>query len=391
MGAAAEPQEQVKAFELAGRDPASRARAGVLRTRHGEIPTPAFFPVATQGAVKALSQEDLESLGVRGLLANTYHLYLRPGLDILKRSGGLHRFMNYPGAILTDSGGYQIFSLSHLRKVEPEGVLFKSHHDGTLHRLTPERVIEIQAALGSDLWTCLDVCPPYPCGREEARRALQLTQAWADRSWAAYGKLGEDPDGPAAGSGLFGILQGSVYPDLRREAADHLLGRPFGGFALGGLSVGEPKEETWKVLDLVEPLLPADRPRYLMGVGTPEDLWEAVERGMDIFDCVWPTRNARNGQVMTGLGKLYIKNAPCRDDPRPLDPDCSCPVCGRYSRAYLSHLFRSRELSSHRLLSIHNLHFLLRLMETIRASIQDGTFPSAKRKFLADYTQSKET
>ena len=365
-------------FEELHRDAQTRARAGTLATAHGRIETPVFMPVATQGSVKALSQQVLRDIKVTAILANTYHLYLRPGLEILKKAGGLHRFMNWDKTILTDSGGYQIFSLSHLRKIEAGGVTFKSHHDGSLHHLTPEKVIELQAGLGSDIWTCLDICPPFPCEAKAARSALETTQLWAERSWRAYEKL----EKPAL---LFGILQGSFYPDLRREAAEHLLRHPFQGIALGGFSVGEPKEKTWEILEATLKELPSEKPVYLMGVGTPEDLWEAVGMGVDMFDCVWPTRNARNGQVMTSQGKLYIKNLQFRDDFGPLDPECGCEACRNYSRAYLSHLFRSRELLAHEILSLHNVHFLIELMRQIASSVRENRFLEAKKRFLTKW------
>ncbi|MBI4051476.1 MAG: tRNA guanosine(34) transglycosylase Tgt [Elusimicrobia bacterium] len=378
-------------MKIKDRSAKSETRTLTIKTAHGRFRTPIFMPVATQASVKAISQEDLREIQADCLLANTYHLYLRPGTDIIQEADGLHSFMNWDRSILTDSGGYQVFSLSHLRKIEDGGVTFKSHHDGSTHHLTPEKVIELQSHLGSDIWTCLDVCPPYPCEREQAAEARRLTKSWANRSIKAYNKTIFNSQLTTRNSQplIFGILQGSVYPDLRREAAEHLLSLPFDGIAIGGLSVGEPKEKTWEVLDELMPLLPEDKPRYLMGVGTPEDLWEAVERGVDMTDCVWPTRNARNGQVMTSQGKLYIKNAPYRKDNSPLDPNCNCWVCRTYSRAYLSHLYRCRELLSYRLLSFHNLHFLIQLMKNIQMAIDTDTFHEKKSAFLNTYLKSE--
>ncbi|MBI5241577.1 MAG: tRNA guanosine(34) transglycosylase Tgt [Elusimicrobia bacterium] len=367
------------AFRVLAQDPSSPARAGVLSTPHGDVETPVFMPVATQGAVKALSQEDLGTLGARAILSNSYHLYLRPGLETVRQAGGLHRFMAYDGMVLTDSGGFQVLSLADLRAVDDEGVTFKSHLDGSEHRLTAESVIEVQQALGSDCWTTLDECPPYPADQAQAAAALRRTMAWSDRSVPALARARD----AGARSLLFPILQGSFHPDLRRRAVEHLQSLPWDGVSIGGLSVGEPKDLTWSTLELITSLLPPEKPRYLMGVGTPEDLWEAAARGVDMMDCVWPTRVARNGLAVTRRGRLSISNRACRDDLSPLDPDCACFVCRRYSRAYLCHLFRAKELSVYRLLTYHNLHLMLDIAAAIRRSIREGCFAARRREFLA--------
>ena len=350
----------------------------MLETAHGLVETPVFMPVATQASVKALSQEDLASLGIRAILANSYHLALRPGSRTIQAAGGLHRFMGYEGMILTDSGGFQVMSLAGLRSVEDSGVAFKSHLDGSLLRLTPGRVIELQAELGSDCWTSLDVCPPYPCSEREAAEALRRTMKWAEDSLPALELSLAQGRTPL----FFPILQGSFYPDLRRQAAEHLASLPAQGAALGGFSVGEAKELTWETLERTLSWLPQALPRYLMGVGTPADLWEAAALGVDMMDCVFPTRVARNGQAMTRRGRLNIGNSPFRQDFGPLDPECSCFVCARYSRSYLNHLFRCRELSSYRLLTIHNLHLMAQVTAEIRSAIREGRFQESRRAFL---------
>jgi len=376
------PAMSVGAFAVTAKDPKTRARTGVLRTPRGDIETPVFMPVSTQGSVKALAQEDLEALGVSAILSNSYHLYLRPGADVIEAAGGLHTLMDYRGAILTDSGGFQIFSLPGLRKVSDEGVVFSSHLDGSRHHLTPESVVRLQARIGSDMWTSLDECPPYPCTEAQARAALERTLGWTERSHRMYL---EEKERRRCAAMFFPILQGSVYPELRRRAAEELRSLSFGGVALGGFSVGESKQMTWDTLERTTEHLPEDRPRYLMGMGAPEDLWEAVERGVDMLDCVWPTRLARNGQVMIRSGRLNVKNAHVRQDFSPLDPECGCPVCRRYSRGYLSHLFRSKELSVYRYLTIHNLHFTFDVMRLIRAAIREGRVRERKAEFLARY------
>lgn len=373
-------------FTILARDQATKARLGALRTAHGEVETPVFMPVATQATVKAVSQEDLSTLGARAILANSYHLYLRPGTATIKKAGGLHAFMGYDGMILTDSGGFQVLSQTDLRSVDDEGVTFRSHIDGSEHRLTAEKVIEIQRDLGSDCWTTLDELAPYPADETHAAAALRRTMSWSDRSVAAL-RRARDEGGKAL---FFPILQGSFHPALRREAVEHLQRLPWDGVSIGGLSVGEPKDLTWATLELINSLLPQDKPRYLMGMGTPEDLWEAASRGVDMMDCVWPTRVARNGQVMTRNGRLNIVNSACREDFSPPDPACACFVCRRYSRAYLSHLFRAKELLVFRLISYHNLHLMLEIMDAIRRSLREGCFVQRRDEFLARYRAGEE-
>ncbi|MFH1619223.1 MAG: tRNA guanosine(34) transglycosylase Tgt [bacterium] len=373
-------------FRITARDSLSKAKTGVLHTAHGSIHTPVFMPVATQASVKALSQADLEAIGTECILSNTYHLYLRPGTEILKKLGGLHGFMNHKGPILTDSGGFQVYSLSHLRKITETGVHFTSHHDGSAHFFTPEKMIDLQAVIGSDIWTCLDVCVENPCTHAEAKEALRKTRLWAERAMSHYNRKISHSSYPESSPPLlFGIVQGSVFPDLRREAALHMAELGVHGFAVGGLAVGETKKQMHDSLSAAVEHLPAGKPVYFMGLGTPEDIWEAVSRGADMFDCVWPTRNARNGQAMTSQGKIYIKNAPFRNDDSRLDPDCDCETCRNYSRAYLSHLYRAKELLSSRLLSIHNVRFLIRQTQAMRKAIREGTFAEAKKRFMSAY------
>jgi len=369
---------QTQYFEIVARAAGTKARVGRLKTPHGVIDTPVFAPVGTQGSVKTLLSQDLEKLDIQLILGNTYHLYLRPGLEVIQKVGGLHRFMSWDRAILTDSGGYQVFSMEQLRRITEEGVEFRSHLDGSLHFLSPEKATEIQLALGSDIIMCFDECPPYPCTEDHARRALEMTCRWAKRCQTAFQST-ED------GRLLYGITQGSIFPELRKESTQQLLDLDFPGYALGGLSLGEPHPLTMEMVALSTDLLPEDKPRYLMGVGTPEDLWEGVEQGIDQFDCVLPTRNGRNGQLFTSVGKINIKNAPYREDLSPPDPHCDCDLCSRYSRAYLHHLFRSGELSALRLASLHNVAFLIKLMRKIRQSITNGTFLADKQKFLETY------
>jgi len=369
------------AFELLARDAKTLARAGVLHTSRGPVETPVFMPVATQATVKALTSADLAELGVKAILANAYHLYLRPGTAVVEKAGGLHAFMNYPGAILTDSGGFQVMSLAGLRSLDDDGVTFKSHLDGSPHRLTPESVIDIEDRLGADMWTSLDECPPYPCSEQEALRALERTQRWTERAWAAFSLRAEHkPRRPM----FFPIIQGSLYPALRREAAERLRAAvEFDGVSLGGFSVGEPKAMTWEVVAATTHHLPEDKPRYLMGVGTPQDLWDAVACGVDMLDCVWPTRVARHGWAVTRTGKVALGSAAAREDFSPVDPSCACKVCKTHSRAYLAHLYRTKELSVHSLVSYHNVHLLLDIAREIRRSILEGRFAEARARFLA--------
>lgn len=372
----------MKTFEVLKKDPESKARLGRLYTEHGTVDTPVFAPVGTQGAVKALLWEDLEKMKTEMILGNTYHLYLRPGLDTIGKAGGLHKFIGWNKAILTDSGGYQVFSLESLRRISEDGVEFRSHIDGSSHFFTPEKAIQIQQALGSDIMMCFDECSPYPCEEPLARRAVEITVRWAKRCQIQKG------NSPGM---LFGITQGSVYPELRKESTKALVDLDFPGYAIGGLSVGEPQAAMHEIIGISTELLPENKPRYLMGVGTPEDLWEAVGMGIDQFDCVLPTRNGRNGQLFTSHGKLNIRNAPYRDDFSPPDPECDCELCARYTRAYLHHLFRSGELGALRLASLHNVAFLIRLMRKIRQSIADGVFLSAKKDFLRGYLPTEAT
>jgi queuine tRNA-ribosyltransferase len=371
-------------FEIEATCPGTRARAGRLKTPHGVVETPVFAPVGTQGSVKTLLSQDLEKLKIQLILGNTYHLYLRPGLEVIQKAGGLHRFMSWNGAILSDSGGYQVFSMEQLRRVSEEGVEFRSHIDGSSHFLSPEKATEIQLALGSDILMCFDECPPYPCTEDHAKRALEMTYKWAKRCQTTFQPKEEE------GRMLYGITQGSVFPALRTESTKQLIDLDFPGYAIGGLSVGEPHSAMHEMIELSTGLLPEEKPRYLMGVGTPEDLWEAVELGIDQFDCVLPTRNGRNGQLFTSVGKLNMKNAPFREDLSPPDPECDCDLCSRYSRAYLHHLFRAGELSAMRLASLHNVAFLIKLMRKIRQSIADGTFVREKTKFFAAYRNQGE-
>ncbi len=347
-------------------------RLGCIFTPRGTVQTPVFMPVGTQATVKALTPEELEELGCEMILANTYHLFLRPGHKLIERLGGLHRFMNWHRPILTDSGGYQVFSLSPLRKLTEEGVRFRSHLDGREVFLTPELAIEIQVSLGSDVIMVLDECTPYPADRSYTIESMELTHRWAERC-----KKIERKEGQA----LFGIVQGGMYRDLRKESATRLSEIGFDGYGIGGLSVGEPKELMVEMTEATVECLPADRPRYLMGVGMPEDIVEAVERGVDMFDCVLPTRCARNGLLFTSRGKLVIKNSQYKEDPEPLDPECECYTCRNYSRAYLRHLYTSGEILAARLNTVHNVHYYMKLMRDIRASIMEERFGSFKKAF----------
>ncbi|HOK07294.1 MAG TPA: tRNA guanosine(34) transglycosylase Tgt [Syntrophales bacterium] len=360
-------------FTVIKTDASTGARLGRMATARGEVATPVFMPVGTQGTVKALTPAVLGELGVRVILANTYHLYLRPGHRLIEKAGGLHDFMNWPGPILTDSGGYQVFSLGGLSKVTEEGWTFRSHIDGSRHLLTPEGAVEIQEALDSDIMMCLDECTPYPATFEEARRSMARTLRWARRSLEAR----RDRE-----KALFGIVQGGVHPSLRRESLEGLVETGFDGYALGGLSVGEPKEEMRGIVAETAPLMPPERPRYLMGVGTPEDIVEAVACGIDMFDCVLPTRGARNGLLFTNGGKLVIKHARFREDLGPVDALCDCYTCRNFSRAYLRHLFMSREILAMILNTIHNIRYYMNLMERIRAAIETGRFGVFKDSFL---------
>ncbi|MDP2360223.1 MAG: tRNA guanosine(34) transglycosylase Tgt [bacterium] len=360
-----------------------RARAGRLALPHGDVPTPVFMPVGTRASVKTLDSRDLQELEVRMLLGNSYHLYLRPGTEILRRAGGLHRFMRWPGPILTDSGGFQVYSLGELRKLKEEGVEFRSHLDGSRHLFTPESVVEIQRDLGSDIMMQLDECPPGQCSEEYAARSLELSARWAGRARRAW--LGGAPRHgfPQA---LFPIVQGGVHEDLRRRSMELLLQDPWPGIAIGGLSVGEAKTDMRRVTDLCGRLLPAELPRYLMGVGTPEDILESIALGVDMFDCVLPTRNARKGTLFTTQGRFAARSARHREAfDQPLDPDCDCLTCRTYDRAHLRHLFHVEEFSAMRLGTLHNLRYFLRLVEGARQAILAGGYPAYVERCLAPY------
>jgi queuine tRNA-ribosyltransferase len=357
-------------FEIVARDKGSAARAGLLRTAHGIVETPAFMPVGTAATVKAVPQAQLEEVGAQMILANTYHVYLRPGHETVRELGGLHKFMAWPHPILTDSGGFQVMSLKGLSRVTDDGVWFRSHLDGSSHYLSPERAVEIQLALGPDILMTLDECVEYPASEERLRRAVKRTGRWAHRSKQFVEAHRED----SPHSELFGIIQGGTNLALRRESVEEIMELGFEGHALGGLSVGEPKELLYDTAEATIALLPANRPRYLMGVGTPEDLVEGVARGLDLFDCVLPTRNARNACVFTSEGRLAIKNAQYSRDAGPLDPACVCAVCRRYSRAYIRHLFAAGEMLAAMLATYHNLRFYLDTMREIRQAIVSGEF-----------------
>lgn len=360
-------------FQINARD--GQARTGVIATPRGEIRTPAFMPVGTAATVKAMLPENVRATGADILLGNTYHLMLRPTAERIERLGGLHKFMNWNRPILTDSGGFQVMSLTDLRKLTEEGVTFKSHIDGSMHNLTPERSMEIQRMLGSDIVMCFDECTPFPAEKDVAASSMQMSMRWADRSREAFG------DRP--GYALFGIQQGSTFKDLRHESAEALAKIGFDGYAIGGLAVGEGQAAMFDVLDYAPGQLPDDKPRYLMGVGKPDDIVGAVTRGVDMFDCVLPSRSGRTGQAQTRMGAINIKNARHADDPRPLDPACSCPACSNYSRAYLHHVFRANEIISSMLLTWHNLHYYQELMAGLRGAISAGTLSEFTGTFHA--------
>ena len=359
-------------FELQATCPDTGARAGLIHTAHGVIETPVFMPVGTQATVKGVAQRELAcDLDAKIVLANTYHLFLRPGHELIRSLGGLHRFMSWPRAILTDSGGFQVFSLSDLRKITDQGVLFRSHLDGDQHLFTPESTVDVQLALASDIMMPLDECLAYPASHEAAGQAMRRTVAWAGAAWRHYRKRVDETGTEAA---LFAIVQGSMYQDLRRACAHELLELDAPGYAIGGLSVGEPRSLSLEMTEITTPLLPGDRPRYVMGVGMPEELPEYVARGVDMMDCVLPSRNARNGCLFTSQGRVIIKQARYRDDPSPLDPRCDCYTCRTYSRAYLRHLFQAGEILFASLATLHNLKYYLDIMRQIRQSILLGSF-----------------
>ena len=387
----------------------SKARHGRLTTAHGVIDTPAFMPVGTQGSIKGVSPRELRELKAQIILGNTYHLFVRPGLEVIKHFGGLHNFMSWDGPILTDSGGYQIFSLAKLRKITEEGVEFQNHIDGARAFISPEIAMEIQAALGSDIAMVLDECVPYPCEYDYAAKSVEMTTRWAKRCKAAHSViLGEvegsrgiasthsqrDTSTPkafgarnddAAHQLLFGIVQGATFPDLRSESAQAIVELDFDGYAIGGVSVGEPEEEMMRAVESAEPFLPADKPRYAMGLGTPPQLLKMIARGMDMFDCVLPTRLARNGTAFTAIGTLNLKNAEFALDKRPIEENCACEACRGFSRGYIRHLIKAEEILGLRLITLHNLHFYLNLMRRARSEIEDGTFDHFLKAFVAEY------
>lgn len=364
-------------YQLIKKDKNTKARRGIVHTPHGDIQTPVFMPVGTQAAVKAMRPEQVRDMGAEIILSNTYHLYLRPGHEIVREAGGLHKFMNWDRAILTDSGGFQVFSLGSLRKITEEGVKFRSHIDGSPHMITPEKSIEIQNSLGSDIMMAFDECAPYPADRTYVKNSLERTTRWLKRC--------KDYHRDWERQSLFGIMQGGMYKDLRRQSAEEIVELDLPGYAIGGLSVGEPKELMLDILDDCVDYLPEDKARYLMGVGSPDYLFEGVERGVDMFDCVLPTRIARHGLAMTSAGRVNIKNAMYERDWEPLDPECDCYTCRNYSKAYLRHLFKSGEMLSSMLLSNHNLHFLIKMMDNIRKAIEEDRFLEYKKEFYDKY------
>ena len=363
-------------FQLERNCSKTKARAGMLTTPHGQVPTPVFLPVGSQGTVKTLTPDELKSLGVGVVLANTYHLYLRPGVTTISKLGGLHRFMGWDGPILTDSGGFQVFSLGHLRRINDEGVLFRSHIDGSEHFLTPELAIELQEQLGADIIMVLDECPPYGENKVSIRRAMERSHLWAERCKRKH---------KGRKQALFGIVHGGTFSELRRQSTEFITSLDFPGYAIGGLSLGEPKEVMYSILDETVSFLPEDKPRYLMGVGSPEDLVECIALGVDMFDSALPTRLGRNGAVFTKHRRCNIGNARFKQKKGPIDSDCDCYTCQMFSAAYLHHLFKAQELLAYRLATIHNLRFVVRLMEQIRCAILDGTFNEFKKTFIQNY------
>ncbi len=358
------------------------ARAGVLQTAHGDVPTPVFMPVGTAGTVKAMTADAVRATGARMVLGNTYHLMLRPGAERVARLGGLHRMMDWQGPILTDSGGFQVMSLSGLRQMDEGGVTFRSHVDGSKHRLTPERSVEIQRLLGADVTMCLDECTPFPATEQQAAESMRLSMRWAARCRDAFV--------PREGHGLFGIVQGSTFPELRAESVEALTRIGFEGYAVGGLAVGEGQDAMFAVLEATCPLLPRESARYLMGVGTPADLVGAVARGIDMFDCVMPTRSGRTGRAYTRRGVLNIRNARHAEDPSPLDPDCGCPACRKHSRAYLHHLFKAGEMLGPMLLTWHNIQYYQDLMAELRQAILEGTFAATVARIEAGWREGEQ-
>ncbi len=359
-----------------------KARAGVLKLKHGVVHTPVFMPVGTQASVKTLSSEELKEIGAEIILGNAYHLYLRPGTDVIKLAGGLHNFMNWNRNILTDSGGFQVFSLSELNKIKDDGVTFQSHIDGSYHHINPEKSIKIQYDIGADIIMCFDECTPGDVDRKKTIEAIKRTEKWALESKETLYKLNQSFDKKQS---LFGIVQGGIYDDLRVKCAEKIINIGFDGYAIGGLSVGESKEDMYRITKLVANILPFDKPRYLMGVGVPEDILNAVEAGIDMFDCVFATRSARNGTAFTKYGKLNLRRSDLATQFFPIEEDCDCYACKHYTRAYIRHLFKAKEILALRLASIHNLRFLIRLTEQIRKSIMEGNFNEFKNEFLSRY------
>lgn len=360
-------------FEIVKKDTSSQARQGKLHTPHGTIDTPVFMPVGTQGTVKTFTPAELAEIGVSIILSNVYHLYLRPGIDVIEKAGGLHRFINWHRPILTDSGGYQIFSLAKFRKIKDEGVEFQSHIDGSVHFFTPEKVMEAQNILGSDIIMPLDECTPYPCDYDYACNSLELTIKWLFQSIKIHKKIDQS---------LFGIVQGSVFKELREQCVERLVELDLPGYAVGGLSVGEPVGQMHEIIAFTVPKLPEEKPRYLMGSGTPIDIIHSIENGVDMFDCVLPTRNARTGTAFTSTGRLVIRNADYKEDFSPLDPECSCYTCKNYSRAYIRHLLNAEEILGLRLVSYHNVYFFIKLLEDIRKAISEDRFQEMKKSIL---------
>ena len=379
-------------FQLLASDQHSKARRGRLKTAHGVINTPAFMPVGTQGSVKGVSPRELRELNAQIVLGNTYHLFVRPGLDVIKYFGGLHKFMSWDGPILTDSGGYQIFSLVKLRKITEDGVEFQNHIDGSRAFISPEIAMEIQTALGSDIAMVLDECVPYPCEYDYTAKSSELTARWAKRCKAVASAVSAEFQADALGTAhtaarqlVFGIVQGGTFDDLRRASAQATVDLNFDGYAVGGVSVGEPEEEMMRAVDSAEPFLPADRPRYAMGLGMPPQMLEMIARGMDMFDCVLPTRLARNGTAFTAGGTLNLKNAEFARDKRPIEENCACPACREFTRGYIRHLIKAEEILGLRLVTLHNLHFYLNLMSRARTEIETGTFDKFRKDFVAEY------
>jgi queuine tRNA-ribosyltransferase len=380
-------------FELTATDKSTKARCGHLETAHGGVDTPAFMPVGTQGTVKAVSPRELRELNAQIVLANTYHLFVRPGTEVIKHFGGLHKFMSWNGPILTDSGGYQIFSLAKLRKISEEGVEFQNHVDGTPAFISPEIAMEIQAALGSDIAMVLDECAPYPCEYDYAARSAEMTTRWAARCKRfVEAAISAATQTKAAGTAaattrqlLFGIVQGATFDDLRKQSAQAIVDLSFDGYAIGGVSVGEPEEEMFRAVEASEPFLPKDKPRYAMGLGTPPQMLEVIARGIDLFDCVLPTRLARNGTAFTSTGTLNLKNAEFALDEQPIEENCACPSCREFSRGYIRHLIKAEEILGLRLITLHNLHFYLDLMRRARATIEAGSFNEFRKSFVSNY------